>query len=123
MCKSRVDVDMEKLLDEIPVALTYTDRQGIILYRNRIAAARPSPGPRNVGINIRDCHALPESKQKIGQIFDDFIKGRREPHYYVSQRTGIEELVTLIPVFTEDRFTGCLQVIHPLEIKGKKRTF
>ncbi len=116
-------VDLKKLLDEIPVAITYTDSKGIILYRNRTAAKRPSPGPRDIGIDIKICHALPESRKKIDLIFDDFIKGRRTPHHYVSQRTGIRELVTLIPVFTAEHFTGCLQVVHPLEVPGEIRTF
>ena len=116
-------VELEKLLDQIPVGLTYVDPDGVILYRNRTAAQRPSPGPREKGKNIRNCHAQDESLKKIGKIFDDFNQGRKIPHHYVSQRTGIQELVTLVPIFQEDRFIGCVSVIHPLEIKGEKRTF
>ena len=96
---------------------------GYILYRNRTAANRPSPGPREKGKNIRDCHADPQSLKKIVKIFDDFKQGRSIPHHYVSRRTGIQELVTLVPIFQEDRFVGCLSVIHPLEIQGENRTF
>ena len=120
---SEMKVDLEELLDQIPVGLTYVDRDGVILYRNRTAAQRPSLRPRERGINIRDCHAQPESLKKISKIFDDFNQGRKIPHHYVSRRTGIQELVTLVPIFEEDRFIGCLSVIHPLEIKGEKRTF
>jgi DUF438 domain-containing protein len=116
-------VELEKLLDQIPVGLTYVDADGVILYRNRTAAQRPSPGPRERGKNIRNCHAQVESLKKIDKIFDDFNQGRKIPHHYVSQRTGIQELVTLVPIFQEDRFIGCVSVIHPLEIKGEKRTF
>ena len=116
-------VDLKKLLDEIPVALTYVNSEGTILYRNRAAAERPSPRPREVGANIKDCHARPESVKGIERIFSDFINGRRKPHHYVSDRLGVRELVTLIPIFKEDRFDGCLSVIHPLEIKGESRTF
>ena len=116
-------VGLEELLDQIPVALTYVDPDGYILYRNRTAANRPSPGPREKGKNIRDCHADPQSLKKIVKIFDDFKQGRSIPHHYVSRRTGIQELVTLVPIFQEDRFVGCLSVIHPLEIQGENRTF
>lgn len=115
--------ELEELLDEIPVGLTYVDSQGTILYRNFAAAKRPSPRARDIGVNIKDCHALPESLHKIEAIFSDFLRGRRTPHHYVSQRTGLRELVTLIPIFKEDHFEGCLSVIHPLEIKGESRTF
>ena len=115
-------VEIEKLIDLMPVGLTYVNPDGVILYRNRTAAQRPSPGPRETGKNIRGCHAQPESLKKIAKIFDDFKQGRKIPHHYVSRRTGIEELVTLIPIFQEDRFLGCLSVIHPIEIKGEKST-
>jgi DUF438 domain-containing protein len=116
-------VDLKKLLDEIPIALTYVDSGGTILYRNRAAAERPSPRPRDVGTNIQDCHARPESAKGIERIFNDFINGRKKPHHYVSDRLGFKELVMLIPIFKENRFEGCLSVIHPLEIKGETRTF
>jgi DUF438 domain-containing protein len=117
------NVDLEVLLDQIPVALTYVDRDGVILYRNRTAADRPAPGPREKGADIRGCHAHPESLKMIRKIFNDFSQGRKTAHHYVSKRMGIEELVTLVPIFQEDRFAGCLSVIHPLEIKGERRSF
>lgn len=117
------NVDLKKLLDEIPVALTYVNSKGTILYRNRAAAERPSPQPRDVGTNIKDCHAHPESIEGIERIFSDFIRGRRTPHHYVSDRLGVQQLVTIIPIFKESQFVGCLSVIHPIEITGEKRTF
>jgi DUF438 domain-containing protein len=115
--------ELEELLDQIPVGLTYADSDGIIRYRNRAAAQRPSPRPRDIGINIRDCHARAESVENIDKIYADFEQGRKIPHHYVSKRTGIKELVTLIPVFKDEGFTGCLSVVHPLELKEKSRTF
>lgn len=116
-------IEIEKLLDEIPVALTYVNSEGTILYRNRTAAERPTPGPRDVGRNISNCHASQESLSAIASIFNDFKTGRKTPHHYVSQRLEVPELVTLIPIFKEDRFEGCFSIIHPLEIKGATRTF
>ncbi|WP_287587348.1 PAS domain-containing protein [Candidatus Borrarchaeum sp.] len=117
-------IELEKLLDEIPVALTYVDTNGIILYRNKTAAQRPLPkGTREPGANIRDCHALPESLEQIEKIFNGFKNGRKTPHHYISQRTDLKELVTLTPMFEKDQFVGCFSTIHPLEIKGVSRTF
>lgn len=117
-------IELEKLLDEIPVGLTYVDKDGIILYRNRTAAQRPLPkGTREPGAQIRDCHALPESLEKIEKIFNDFKNGRKQPHRYISQRTEIKELVTLTPIFENGQFIGCFSTIHPLELKGPTRTF
>ena len=118
-----MNFELEELLDHIPVGLTYADAEGIIRYRNRAAAQRPSPRPRDIGINIRDCHAQPESLKEIAAIYADFNRGRKTPHHYVSTRTGIKELVTLVPIFKNEQFSGCLSVIHPLELRGSSRTF
>jgi DUF438 domain-containing protein len=118
-----MDIALEKRLDHMPMGLTYADAHGVILYRNRAAAQHPSPQPREIGINIRDCHAQPESLKKSDEIYADFNRGRKTPHHYVSARTGIKELVTLVPIFKDERFSGCLSVVHPLELKGSTRTF
>ncbi len=116
--------DLEKLLDEIPVGLTYVSPEGIILYRNKTAAQRPLPkGTRELGAHIKDCHAFPKSLELIEKIFNDFKNGRKTPHHYISQRTDLKELVTLTPIFEKDQFVGCFSTIHPLEIKGVSRTF
>jgi DUF438 domain-containing protein len=120
---AETNLELEELLDQIPVGLTYTDADGVIRYRNQAAAQRPSPRPRDIGINIRDCHAIPESVEKINEIYADFNRGRKTPHHYVSARTGVKELVTLIPIFKNEQFSGCLSVVHPLELKGDRRTF
>lgn len=118
-----MNFELEELLDQIPVGLTYADADGVIRYRNRAAAQRPSPRPRDIGINIRDCHAQPESLEKIDEIYADFNRGRKTPHHYVSARMGIKEIVTLVPIFKDEQFSGCLSVVHPLELKGAGRTF
>ena len=115
--------EIEGLLNEIPLAITYVDAQGIVRYQNKNAQMRPSIRPREIGLDIRDCHEQPESHKKIAKIFEDFRNGRKIPHHYVSQRTGIKEMVYIIPNFQGERFVGCLAVIHPLEVKGDSRTF
>jgi len=36
---------------------------------------------------------------------------------------SLKDLVTLVPVFKDEQFSGCLSVTHPLELKGVSRTF
>jgi len=120
---TELNIGLEDLLDQIPLSLTYADAEGVIRYRNRAAAQRPSTRPREIGLNIRDCHARPESLKMIDEIYADFNRGRKTPHHYVSARTGVKELVTLVPIFKDGRFSGCLSFVHPLELKGESRTF
>jgi hypothetical protein len=76
------------MLDQIDVALTFVSSGGVILYRNQAAARRPSPAPRDVGVNIDTCHEKSESLADIDRIFADFRNGRREPLFYIGSRLG-----------------------------------
>lgn len=113
---------LEMILDAMPVGVTYVDSEGNILYCNRKAVERPSPVPRVVGRNIKDCHK-PLSNRNVQRIFNDFKNGRREPHHYISHLTGEKELVTHVPIFEGDDFVGNLGIVHTLEVKGPERTF
>jgi DUF438 domain-containing protein len=113
---------LENILDHMSVALTYVDSEGTIQYANRTAVERPFRIPRDVGMNIRDCHKE-ETNITIAHMFEEFKKGRREPHHYVGKRTGKAELVVLIPFFEGDTFVGCLGQIHPLEVEGPEKSF
>jgi DUF438 domain-containing protein len=113
---------LENMLDQLSVAVTFADPEGEVRYLNRASRNRSSPVPREVGLNIFDCHSR-ESIPKIKRIFREFQQGRRQPHQYVTQSTGRRELVTLIPVFEQDAFRGCLSQISPLETEGPWRTF
>lgn len=112
----------ENILDYMKVAVTYVDADGQILYANTAARKRPSPAPRDVGVNIRDCHK-DASNEKIVEIFRDFRKGRSEPHHYVSTLGGRRVLVTMIPMFEAGEFSGCVSQVHPLTLEGPEKSF
>jgi DUF438 domain-containing protein len=112
----------ENILDHMKIAVTYVDAEGQILYANNAARKRPSKAPRDIGVNIRDCHKE-TSNEKIVEIFRDFRNGRAEPHHYVSTIGGGRALVTMIPVFEEGVFSGCLSHVYPLSLEGSERTF
>jgi len=114
-------VTLEELLDRIPLAVQYVDEDGFLRYLNKAAAARPANVKREVGINIRNCHAKPESLEMIERIFEDFRQGRKEPHYYVS--SAIRKTI-MVPIFdAEGNFIGVLSCIHPLGLPEPDRTF
>ena len=112
----------ESILDHLKIAVTCVDADGKILYANTVATKRPAKAPREVGVNIRECHK-DASNEKIADIFKDFRNGRREPHHYVSTITGRRDLVTMIPMFEAGEFSGCVSHVHPLELEGAERTF
>jgi DUF438 domain-containing protein len=113
---------LESILDHMKVAVTCVDKDGVILYANATAKNRPSKTPREVGLNIGECHK-DESNEKIAAIFRDFKNGRSEPHHYVATAGGRKELVTMIPIFEGDVFSSCVSHIYPLKFEGPERSF
>ncbi len=115
------DITLEELLDQMPIGVTYVDKDGFLRYQNRVAASLPSRVKREVGVNIKDCHGRPESLEAIERILDDFRQGRKEPHFYMSL-TG--DKVLKVPVFDADGyFAGVLSYGHPVGSPPTNRTF
>jgi DUF438 domain-containing protein len=115
------NITIEELLDQMPMAMHFVDNDGVLRYQNKMAAARPAKGERKVGVNIRDCHAHPESIEEVGRIFEDFRKGRKEPHFYITP-AGNKAVKT--PVYDkEGKFIGILSYSYPVGVPLVKRTF
>ncbi len=112
----------ENILDHLKVAVTCVDADGQILYANAAARKRPSKAPRDVGVNIRECHK-DASNEKVVEIFRDFRNGRSEPHHYVSTIGGGRDLVTMIPMFENGLFSGCVSQVYSLNFEGPERSF
>jgi DUF438 domain-containing protein len=115
------NITLEALLDQLPMRLQYVDKDGVLRYLNKADAAHPANGKREVGVNIKDCHARPESLEMIERIFEDFRQGRKEPDYYVTS-TGTTSIK--VPVFDEQgEFIGVLSFSHPVGMPTRSRTF
>jgi DUF438 domain-containing protein len=115
------NITLEGLLDQLPIRIQYVDKDGFLRYLNKTDASYPANGKREVGVNIRDCHARPESVEMIERIFEDFRQGRREPHYYVSS-AGKKSIK--VPIFDEQgEFIGILSFSHPVSVPSTSRTF
>jgi DUF438 domain-containing protein len=115
------NITLEELLDCMPLSVQYVDKNGFLRYLNETASKRPANCKREVGVNIQDCHAKPESHEMIERIFEDFRQGRKEPHYYVSSAT---RKTVMVPIFdAENNFLGVLSYSHPVGLPESDRTF
>ncbi len=115
------NMTLEDLLDQIPMEVQYVDRDGFLRYLNKAAAARPANAKREVGVNIQNCHAKPESLEMVDRIFEDFRKGRKEPHFYIT-KTGNKSMK--VPIFdAAGHFMGVLAYSHPVGLPKPERTF
>lgn len=118
---SNANITLEELLDQLPMRLQYVDKDGFLRYLNKADALHPANGKREVGVNIKDCHAHPESLEMIERIFEDFRHGRKEPHFYVTP-AGNKSMK--VPIFDEQgEFMGILSFSHPVGIPKESRTF
>jgi DUF438 domain-containing protein len=114
-------ITLEEVLDQMPLSIQFVDHDGFLRYLNKTAAARPAKGKREIGVNIQNCHARPESLEKIGRILEDFRSGREEPHYYIN-REGNKSI--MVPIFSaQDEFIGILSYSHPVGYPEPERTF
>lgn len=121
MTMADTDITLEELLDHMPIPVQYVDKNGFLRYLNKAAAARPANAERKVGVNIKDCHARPESLERIKHVFEDFKRGRREPHFYI---TSTGNMSMKVPVFNaEGEFIGVLAYTHPTGLPTPDRTF
>jgi len=115
------NITLEELLDQIPMNVQYVDKDGFLRYLNKRAALRPANTKREVGVNIKNCHANPESLDMIERIFEDFRQGRKEPHFYVS-KNGNKAMK--VPIFDkEGSFIGVASYSHPVGFPTTDRTF
>ena len=87
--------NLVSLLDIIPVAVTITDKKGKMLFYNDYAAKIADRKPAYLGKDIRDCHALTKSVEKVDQIFEDILSGKKETAYYEAERNGVRIAVTV----------------------------
>ena len=118
---ANTDITIEELLDQMPIGVQYVDKEGFLRYQNRLSASRPARVKREVGVNIKDCHARPESLEAIRRILDDFKRGRKEPHFYITS-TGKKAMK--VPIFdTNDNFIGILSYGHPVGMPTTRKTF
>ena len=104
------------ILDTIPVAVTVTDPEGRIVYFNKYSSEILDRKPEYVGMDIRQCHKMQGSIEKIDHIFSQFKSGKDAPFYYEATREGTLFAVTVLPLRKSGQFIGC---VHSVVIKSK----
>jgi DUF438 domain-containing protein len=102
-----------RILDKIPMAVTFFDLQGIMLYYNEYSPRIINRKPELLGKDIRLCHQKPESNARIDGMIEEFKNGRREPISYEARPYGKPLLVTVSPLEVDGRLVGCIHTAMP----------
>lgn len=105
------DNELRSVLDQIPVGITVTDIDGIILYYNDFCAQIVDRKPECIGIDIRSCHKKSESIAKIDMILSEIREGKRKNYCYESKRKDKILFVTISPYKCSGKLIGFIQSI------------
>jgi DUF438 domain-containing protein len=103
-----------ELLDQLPVAVTLLDRQGIIKFYNQYAPTVLDRKPEYVGRDIREFHQ-PVSNAKLDRIFAAYGQGGREEYCWRLQRGDKEFMVRVRPWLAEGQWAG---LVHTVMLLG-----
>ena len=106
-------------VESLGTAITLIDAEGTLLYYNKQATRVSDRKPEYIGDDVHLHHKQAGSNQKLDQMLQAFREGRTTPFYYEAKPYGEAILVTVSPLFQENRFIGCVQSIQlPAREKG-----
>jgi transcriptional regulator with PAS, ATPase and Fis domain len=96
--------------NQIPVAITVTDADGIITEMNDASAAvfAAEGGLKLIGTNVLDCHPEP-SRTQLFNMYKD-----RRPNHYTITKNGRRKMIHQLPLFDGDVFRGYIEISIPI---------
>jgi len=96
--------------EEIPIAITVTDENGIIVEMN--ARSRETfaadGGGALVGRSVFDCHPEP-ARTRTRELYE-----RHQPNHYTIQESGQRKIIHQIPWTRGGRFAGIVEISIPI---------
>lgn len=103
----------DKLLRELPAAVTVCDAAGVILEMNERSARmfREEGGWALVGKSVLDCHP-PEARAKLEGMMRE-----RRPNAYTIEKQGKRKLIWQSPWYREGEYAGFVEIA--LDIPGE----
>ncbi|MFZ7126694.1 MAG: PAS domain-containing protein [Desulfobacterales bacterium] len=98
-------------MDQMGVAVTILDPNGILLYYNEHAASVLDRTAEYLGTEVFEYHKKAESNEKIKRMIHAFQNGRNAPFRYKATPYGKSIFVTVSPIFEQGIFKGCVQSV------------
>jgi len=91
---------------EFPVAVTVSDRNGIILEMNDASAVTfaEDGGSALIGKSSLACHPEP-ARSKFEQLLKE-----PQPNIYTIEKAGVKKLIAQIPWYREGEFSGVVEL-------------
>jgi len=92
--------------DEFNGAVTVCNREGIIVYMNRVSIEqfKNSGGKMLLGTNLLDCHPEP-ARTKLMQMLQKPVD-----HMYTTEKRGIKKIIYQTPWRENGEFRGVIEI-------------
>ncbi|TFH64017.1 MAG: diguanylate cyclase [Gemmatimonadales bacterium] len=100
----------DKWTNQIAIAITVTDADGIITEMNPTSAVTfaADGGAKLIGTDVLACHPEP-SRTQLASMY----KAHR-PNHYTIQKKGQKKIIHQIPLFKEGVFQGFVEISIPI---------
>ena len=95
---------METYFEELPIAITISDRDGNILDMNQRSADVNSHGEKSIGRNLYDCHP-PRAAEILRSLYAEERK-----NVYTIEKNGIKKLIYQVPWYDHGNFAGLMEL-------------
>ncbi|MCU0291651.1 MAG: PAS domain-containing protein [Thermoanaerobaculaceae bacterium] len=97
-------------VDELPAAVTVTDREGRITAMNRRAATTfaSEGGLELLGTDVFACHPEP-SRSKLKELY-----ATAAPNHYTISKAGQKKVIHQLPWFVDGELAGFVEISIPI---------
>jgi hypothetical protein len=120
---------LERILDTLPVEISFVDKDDVVRYFNKEGKREIFPRLKTViGMKVQNCHPK-ESVHKVEEILNDFKSGKRDvAEFWINLEEGGRKIyIRYFPVFDKEgkSYLGCLEVTQDItkiqKLEGEKR--
>ena len=101
---------MNNWINQVNIAITATDADGIITEMNpaSIATFIADGGEKLIGTNVLDCHPEP-SRSKLEAMYK-----AQQPNHYTISKNGQKKIIHQIPLSKDGVFQGFVEISIPI---------
>ena len=95
---------MDRFFEELPIAITVSDREGNILDMNAKSAQVNSHGVKIIGNNLFDCHP-PKASAILRELYAE-----QKKNVYTIEKNGVKKLIYQVPWYENGEFGGLMEL-------------
>lgn len=95
---------MDNYFEELPIAITVSDKEGNIVDMNQRSADVNSKGVKIIGNNLFDCHP-PQASAILRDLY-----AHEKKNVYTIEKNGVKKLIYQTPWYDNGQFAGLMEL-------------